>query len=67
MLLQGNISVNGDKIELNGYGPVAIVHQNMKAHRLANRWQMVKFFSGDTALVIHSFVTPKYYDKVDGC
>jgi len=59
----GKLNVNGTEISIDGYGFVSHFCQNMKAHRVALRWQLCKFNSPDLTINQNLLVTPKTYGK----
>jgi len=60
----GKIVVDGKDVNIDGYGFCSHFCQNMKAHRVALRWQLMKFHSTEMTINQNLLITPKQYGKV---
>jgi len=61
--VKGKINVSGKPVVIDGWGFVSHFRQNMKAHKVALRWQLMKFHSDEVTLNQNLLVTPKQYGK----
>ncbi len=59
----GNVIVAGKAHSIDGWGFASHFRQNMKAHKVALRWQLMKFHSPEATLNQNLLVTPKAQGK----
>jgi hypothetical protein len=59
---KGAITVEGKPVAIDGYGFVSHYRQNMKAHKVALRWQLIKFHSDSVTLNQNLLVTPRTWN-----
>jgi hypothetical protein len=59
----GTLRVKGQEVTVDGYGFVSHFIQNMKPHRAAIRWSMMKFHSDEVTLDSDLLLTPRQYNK----
>jgi hypothetical protein len=55
--------VKGEKVEVDANGFVSHFVQNMKPHKAALKWSMMKFHADELSLVSDLLLTPKQYGK----
>jgi len=60
-IVKGQIAVNGKPFNIDGWGFASHYRQNMKPHKVALRWQLMKFHSEEVTLNQNLLVTPKQY------
>jgi len=61
--ITGELLVNGERIPIDAYGFVSHFVQNMKPHKAALKWSMMKFHSPELSLISDQLLTPKQYGK----
>jgi len=59
----GTLKVKGAEVTVDGYGFVSHFVQNMKPHKAALRWSMMKFHSEEVTLDSDLLLTPRQYNK----
>jgi len=61
--ITGTLTVKGDTITVDANGFVSHFVQNMKPHKAALKWSMMKFHAEELSLVSDLLLTPKQYGK----
>ncbi|KAL6056224.1 putative cell survival pathways protein [Balamuthia mandrillaris] len=59
----GTLVVDGQEVTVDAHGFVSHFTQNMKPHRVALKWSLMKFHSDDITLNQNLLLTPKHYNK----
>lgn len=55
----GKLKVDGTEVNIDGYGFCSHFAQNIRAHHVALRWQLMKFHSENFTINQNLLVTPK--------